>query len=990
MKTQIRLFAIAISTAISAFYAQASILVQDSFDAAGYIVGTNLKNLKPGESTGFGAGTTWGTSSSTGVFFVNDGLTLPADFIASSKGQAIGVGKFSGDTKGSREISRQITSGIINNAGTYYIRFACAITASAESYLGFKGFELLGLLPEQHANSSAISYPASNGLQFGFYKMGLEVGTTALVALKEGGANANVTALKLVDPIVPGKTYIVVAKIVLDGEGGAEVYAMAGAADDAAFRSAKLPSEPLAVTVSPTAALQHLVCSGTFMTGYGSGTLQDRWASFDEFAIGESLEDVFGFNDLTVPVLGDGSSTDIGASGFTANGELTQLGESNPEVFFDISDDDGSIFTSSFVGVYSATGAVVTNVVGLSAGSTYAWRFRAIGTGGTAVMPWQSVTLAGAPVLGEPAAVVEGDSATLSVSLVTPGLSGTTDTTVELWFAEDGQPLSPYTTFDPTDTPDDFQETVENLSLGGLYRYAFRATVPYSNKVLETWTATNDVAISGDIAWTGANGTDWNTAGNWEPQIAPNERLGTRFGNVGGNVVSIADGTASSIFVNTTGDGTSFNFGGNALTAESLTVGNEVSRSRAAIGNGIYSFGSIVVAGQNNRAFSRLDIGSGADLTAGSIDIGYDADPASASNSVVFATGSKTSVSGTLLLRSSRGTSATVEQGASLSVGGLNLSAVGASLVVDGGAFTNNGQTLVFKENRRGTARDDARLVLKNGADCRFAQVNIGAGINYSSQPVHGEVQVLDGAVLDATGYGIFIDQGEKDYGPYADSGQGAILVVSNATVLANTLSVNNEDRHHDDVLLVHEDAGRTARVALTSNLRIACATQTRSGHYNYDNRMRVESGEVSIGGTLFVGDGGQHYANHASNRVEIAGANPRISANAMNVYGMSFIDFEIPKDGYAGIPLSITGTAKFDDVPTGQDSASWTPVNGIRVDVSKFIGRQTLVHAGTIAGLTADRVFVTGRDSEDVSVTVTDTDVIVDVKKPGFVIIIR
>ena len=50
--------------------AAATILVQDSFDAAGYTVGTGLKNLNPGNTTGF-TSMTWGTSGSTGVFFVN-------------------------------------------------------------------------------------------------------------------------------------------------------------------------------------------------------------------------------------------------------------------------------------------------------------------------------------------------------------------------------------------------------------------------------------------------------------------------------------------------------------------------------------------------------------------------------------------------------------------------------------------------------------------------------------------------------------------------------------------------------------------------------------------------------------------------------------------------------------------------------------------------------------------------------------------------------
>lgn len=972
----------AIAASTIAFVATAAIIVKDSFDTGGYAtVGATLKGLTAGESTGFAGTSKWGAGGGTGVFFVNGGLSFPSDFAFEASGNAIGVGNYVGNYTGNREISRQIKPDIIDMAGTYYIRFACAITDSAEKYLDFKGFEMLGLLPEAHNPTEGISYPSSNGLQFGFYKFAAGDGNTALAVLKQGGSNANTGALKLVDPIVPGKTYIVVAKVVLDGEGGAEVYAMAGATDDAAFRSAELPSTPLEIAVSASAPLRYLVVSGTFMTGYGSGTTEDRWVSFDEFAIGESLEDVFGFSNLATPLFGASETSAITTGGFTATCALTQLGESSPEVFLDLSCDGGETFDSASVGIFNAVGSVTTNVTDLLAGSTYSWRFRAVGTAGAATNEWQTVTLAGIPVLGEPSATVEDSVATLSVSLVTPGLLGEDDTTVELWFAESGQPLALAETFTPTAIADDFSATVEDLSLGSLYCYAFHASVPYNSGILETWTVTNSVSIPGDLTWTGATETtDWNTAGNWSPQIAPNERLSTSFTSIGGEVTASADGSASSIFVNTDGNGTSFDFGGHGLTANSLNVGNGASRSRAALANGDYAFDQVVVGGANYRQSSCLHVGSGANLLAGSMDIGFDSDPGAASNSVVFAAGSKTDVSGTLLLRSSRGTSATVEQGASLAVGGLNLSAVGASLVVDGGTLTNSGHTMIFKDNRRGTVRDNALLVLKNGAICRSGPVDIGAGFNYSSQSVHGEMQVLDGAVLDASGYGIFIDQGERDFGPNADSGHGAIMVVSNATVLANTISVNNEDRHHDDVLLVHEDEGMAARVAVASNLRIACATQTRSGHFNYDNRMRVESGEVSIGGSLIIGDGGQHYANHASNRVEVAGSNPRISASAMNVLGMSFIDFEIPAGGYAGTPLSVSGTAKFNEVPAGQNASTWVPVNGIRIDASNFIGTQVLISAGSIAGLDIDRVSVTTPKSRKATVILSETSLSVKV----------
>lgn len=985
---------IASATATIIFQSHAAILVKDSFDAAGYsTVGASLKGLTAGESTGFAGSSKWGDSSSTGVFFVNDGLSLPDDFIASASGNAIGVGKFVGTSTGSREISRQINADVIQTSGTYYLRFACAISESAEQYLNFKGFELLGLLPIEHKSSNAISYPASDGLQFGFYKLASGDNKTALVVLKEGGSNASEGLLKLVDPVVPGKTYIVVAKIVLDGEGGADVYAMAGATDDLSFRTKSLPETPFTVSVDATKQLRHLVLSGTFMTGYGDG----RWASFDELAIGESLGDVFGFEALTIPVLGSASSSNIDMESFSASGELAQTGSNSPEVFFDISTDGGETYTSTSLGVFNAAGPISRQETGLYAGTTYSWRFRAVGATGSDATDWQSVTLAGAPSFGEPTAEVSGNSATISISLVTPGLSGTADTTVELWFAAGDSPLALNDTLGTSTTPHNFATTVGNLALGGAYRYAFRATVPYNSGVIERWTATNSFTTSADIVWTGANGNNWNDAANWDPQLSPAASVSTFFNTVGGDVVSVSDGTAAAISVNTTGAGTAFDFGANSLTADSFKVGSNTSRSLATLEQGEYAFGDVSVGFgsdvggvKTGSVECHLEVGSGAELNAGSMVVGYPLEFVSASNTVTFASGSKTAISGPLAISAARGSLAEVANGASLTVGSLAIESTGAALIVDGGTFTNSGDTVVMTKNRFGTTTSPTVLELKNGAKGKFnSHIYVNTGRNSENAIVHGELRVLSGSSADMSGKQLIIDSGAQN-GPASDVGGGVRVVVSNATLTVNAVMVCNDDRHHDDMLLVHEDEGESASVTAGGNFRIASATTSRSDICNYNHRLRVESGMVKIYGSLFIGDGGPYYNIHDSNRVEIAGTNPRITAKTMNVYGKSFIDYEIPVGGYVGTPLSITETASFGDVPSGQDAETWVPVNGIRVDASNFIGIQTLLHAGSITGLTADRVIVTGRNSADVSVSVTETDVIVNVKRSGFSIIIR
>lgn len=974
--------------AATAFTANAAILVKDSFDDAKYTVGTSLKNLTPGNSTGFSS-QTWGTSGSSGVFFVNDGLPLPGDFVDVASGNSIGLGKYTGAnptaSKWGRRITRTIDNEVIPANGTYYVRMAMEISEDAEKFLRPKHWDGLGLTSKALVDTDGIdSFPAS-GLHFGFVKTGDYGSTGTTIAATGVGVSSPVTLVKEVEA---GETYLLVAKVEIDSTGAASVYALAGKANDPKLRQATLPETPTFTTSVGTSALRYLCLSGVYFNSENS----NRYASFDELAIGTDLGDVWGFNSADDPIVAAGEVSEVSQSGFVAAGELVQLGSIDPVVYFDLSTDEGENYTEAQVGTgaFSATGPVSFQASGLLAGSTYWWRFRAVGAGEPYVTPWQTVTLPGAPVFGVQSASVDGTSATFSVALATPGLSGEVDTTVELWIAESGSDLALKHAFDAVRAAADFSTEVADFALGGSYDYAFRATVPYNDGVLETWTETASIEIPGNVAWSGAAGTtDWGTAGNWTPQTVPNANLVASFQAVGGAVSSSADGEASELRVDTTGEGTSFNFGNNTLSAVSNFVGNAVGSSRATFGQGNYSFATTRVGGSNQR-FSVMTVGNGANYSGSDIYVGYDADPAAASNSVVFASGSKTALSGTLFLRSARGTLVEIQEGASVNVGGLNLVASGATMIVDGGAFTNSGSSVIFKENRRGAVAEMTVLELRNGANTRFAgQVNIGAGINYNNQFVHGEIRVLDGATLDASGYGIFIDQ-TGDSGPNADSGYGAFMVVSNATVLANTISINNEDRHHDDYLLVHEDQDGTARVATTSNMRVGAASWGRSGTFNYDNRLRVESGEVSVGGTLYVGDGGQYFDRHSSNRVEIAGSNPRVSAAAMNVYGASRIEFEIPAGGYASTPLSVTGSAEFGAVPSGQDAETWVPVNEISVDATDFIGTQTLIEASSILGLSVDRVAVSAPSSTQVSVTLSGSTLSVSVMPAATLIIMR
>lgn len=970
-----------LAAALIAHATFASILVKDSFDANGYTsVGDGLKDLNPGNTTGF-TSKRWGNSGSTGVFFVNDGLSLPTDFTATASGNAIGVGKFSSDPSGNdnwgRRITRTIDDDVISASGTYYIRLACEIGAGAESFLRPDDFEALGLSSLSLTNTDKTGIPPNVGIHIGFRKTAAagSAGTDLVIWTGVDGPRT------LVQNVVAGKTYLVVVKVELDGTSTASVSAIAGASDDSSLRTASLPAAT-SCGINTDYALRHLCISGVYMTGYESG----KYATFDEFAVGTALDDVWGFAVVGAPVVSATGATNIGETGFTANGTLSDLGSSNPTLFLDVSDDDGATWTADSMGTYTATGDISYGATGLLAGSTYLWRFRAEGATAAATSSVQTVTLAGAPVLGQPSATLSANAATLSVSLAEPGLSGAATTAVELWFAEEGATLALAKTFEGVTAAADFSETISDLVWGGSYCYAFRATVPYNSGTLETWTATNAVNVVGDDIWTAAAGTtDWNTAGNWSLGTVPIPALTAKFTNVGGLVTASDDAAVSNIYVNTTGEGTTFDFGGNTLDANWFGVGYYVSESRAVISNGVFDIATLRIGGS---MANTLVVGDGADLRIGvGAFVGQDGDPTYASNRLVFASGSKTTMANSLQLRAARGTRVDVEPGASLTVNRMEFFGCSDQMVVDGGTLTNNSATILFRNNSRGDLAETMFLELRNGASAKMnGNVYVNAGKNHGGAHYHAELRVLDGSVFDMSGKDLLIDADSGDAGPNADQGSGAAVVVSNATLRAKAIAVCIDDRHYGDSLRIYEDEGFETTVTASANARVGSSSWGRSGFFNHDHRILVEGGAFSVAGTLMVGDGGQYYASHDNNRVEIKRANARVSAGNLTVYGKSYVSFAVPAGGFAQVPFQVTGTASFAEVPEGAEAAA----SEIRVDVADFVGRQTLLTAASITGLTEDRVVVSGSRGRTVQVLVTETSVAVTVSPSGMTIVVR
>ena len=308
-------------------------------------------------------------------------------------------------------------------------------------------------------------------------------------------------------------------------------------------------------------------------------------------------------------------------------------------------------------------------------------------------------------------------------------------------------------------------------------------------------------------------------------------------------------------------------------------------------------------------------------------------------------------------------------------------------MVVDGGSFTNNGPTVLLHSNLRGDLAETMVLELRNGADAKMnGNVYVNAGKNHGGAFYHAELRVLDGAVFDASGKDVLVDSNSGDAGPNSDAGSGAAIVVSNATFRSQALSIGIDDRHYGDELRIYEDEGFETTVTASANARVGSGSWGRSGVFNHDHRILVEGGAFSVAGTLMVGDGGAYYNVHTNNRVEIKRSNARVSAGNLTVYGKSYVSFAIPAGGFDQVPFQVAGTADFGIVPTGAEAA----VSEIRVDATDFTGRQTLLTAASITGLTAERIVVTVPKSKTAKVVVSETAVTVTAAPAATVIIVR
>jgi hypothetical protein len=146
--------------------------------------------------------------------------------------------------------------------------------------------------------------------------------------------------------------------------------------------------------------------------------------------------------------------------------------------------------TTNSLGTGLAAGKRTASLTNLEPATTYWWKIYADNGSAVAESVVYSFTTTGAPVLGDAAAAVNGESAEFSVALEEAALGGTTPTSVSLFYCTDGetwteQPLG------YSSTATSWTQMVADLGYGVTYQWFVRATATMmGGRVLSAESAT--------------------------------------------------------------------------------------------------------------------------------------------------------------------------------------------------------------------------------------------------------------------------------------------------------------------------------------------------------------------------------------------------------------------------------------------------------------------------------------------------------------------
>jgi hypothetical protein len=251
-------------------------------------------------------------------------------------------------------------------------------------------------------------------------------------------ASGTLTHYPLVTGFNLGSTYICYAEIQVGAGADSKEVVRAGAMDTSNFTGAASwamlggSSESVEVQlITDSAYPKSMAFTGPYGTNGGSFRA-------DELVVGTEMGDilpvggVFAVSASGTPSVGqDSFSTDyllVADAGVTADAGFVW---STDETF--------ATATTNSLGTGLAAGTRTASLTNLEPATTYWWKIYADNGSAVAESVVYSFTTTGAPVLGDAAAAVNGESAEFSVALEEAALGGTTPTSVSLFYCTDGE-----------------------------------------------------------------------------------------------------------------------------------------------------------------------------------------------------------------------------------------------------------------------------------------------------------------------------------------------------------------------------------------------------------------------------------------------------------------------------------------------------------------------------------------------------------------------
>ena len=330
--------------------------------------------------------------------------------------------------------------------------------------------------------------------------------------------------------------------------------------------------------------------------------------------------------------------------------------------------------------------------------------------------------------------------------------------------------------------------------------------------------------------------------------------------------------------------------------------------------------------------------------------------------------GTALSIGGDLYLERSSGNRLVVNRGATVTGASMTISyAKDDGLAILGGSATFVGALVTRREQFTDNHKGSSIIDVADGGSLTLGALTLGW--NDARVFVHDDSTLTVNGTI-AAGGGI------------TDGGNDNRIYVTNATVRASSIAWPSDGRVSNMKFYLVETKPGATSVTTTGNVMIGQSGDQRNAGQNCNNFIALEGGALSVGGSLSIGNYAKPLA-HYNNYLQVAGKTARVTANALTAYGDGSIRLKWPREGFDSVPVTVTGDATFNTKTVTDGESERIIETYLDVDLSEFpgAGRLTVLSAGAIAGLTADRVRITPYHGRECTAIVTATSVEVKVK---------